>query len=82
MSNNAPDYENDLVFPPSMPRCDIEELKEKLKIAIEALEFYGNKENNCFGSTNWDDWGEQYASVNGDIENGYKARQTLAKIKE
>lgn len=30
MSNNAPDYENDLVFPPSMPRCDIEELKKEI----------------------------------------------------
>lgn len=31
MSNNAPDYENDLVFAPSMPRCDIDELKAKLE---------------------------------------------------
>lgn len=37
MSNNAPDYENDLVFPPSMPRCDIEELKEKVKNLEEKL---------------------------------------------
>lgn len=30
MSNNAPDYENNLAFDPdinTMPRCDIEELK-------------------------------------------------------
>lgn len=42
MSNNAPDYENDLVFPPkeevlSMPRCDIEELKNKIKNIKECL---------------------------------------------
>ena len=87
MSNNAPDYENDLVFPPSMPRCDIEELKAKvkklevkLKIAEEALEFYALKEH----------LGDAYIigsycscdEVDGDVENGYKARQTLAKIKE
>lgn len=30
MSNNAPDYKNNLVFEPSMPRCDIEELQNKL----------------------------------------------------
>ena len=37
MSNNAPDYENNLAFDPdinTMPRCDIEELKK----AIEKLE--------------------------------------------
>ena len=30
MSNNAPDYTDNLVFEPSMPRCDIEELQNKL----------------------------------------------------
>lgn len=35
MSNNAPDYNDNLVFPPeddgimSMPRCDIEDLKKE-----------------------------------------------------
>ena len=34
MSNNAPDYENNLAFDPdinTMPRCDIEELKSQVK---------------------------------------------------
>ena len=35
MSNNAPDYENNLVFPPSMPRCDIEELKKEIDDLID-----------------------------------------------
>lgn len=30
MSNNAPDYKDNLVLEPSMPRCDIEELQNKL----------------------------------------------------
>ena len=35
-NNNEPDYENNLAFPPQeevlpMPRCDIEELKNKIK---------------------------------------------------
>lgn len=41
MSNNAPDYENDLVFPPeeySMPRCDIEELKQKINKLEKIIE--------------------------------------------
>lgn len=37
----APDYKDDLAFPPteqlSMPRCDIKELKEKLDIAVKGL---------------------------------------------
>lgn len=34
MSNNAPDYENNLAFDPdinTMPRCDIEALKSEVK---------------------------------------------------
>lgn len=34
MSNNAPDYENNLAFDPdinTMPRCDIEALKSEIK---------------------------------------------------
>ena len=34
MSNNAPDYENNLAFDPdinTMPRCDIEELKGQIE---------------------------------------------------
>ena len=40
-NNNAPDYENDLVFPPeehSMPRCDIEELKQQIKKLEKIIE--------------------------------------------
>lgn len=43
MSNNAPDYENNLAFDPdinTMPRCDIEELKaekQKLKDIISKM---------------------------------------------
>lgn len=60
-----------------------EKLEEKLKIAKEALEFYANKENNYFGNTIWEDWEDnKFAYVSGDIENGYKARQALEKIKE
>lgn len=36
MSNNAPDYENNLAFDPdinTMPRCDIEDLKKQLETA-------------------------------------------------
>lgn len=72
MSNNAPDYENDLVFPPSMPRCDIEELKkkvskleEKLEIAVKALITYKNL---------------RYDGTVTGYE--YIAQEALAKIKE
>lgn len=59
------------------------ELEKKLEIAVKALEFYANKENNYFGNTVWEDWeGDKFAYVSGDIENGYKAREALAKIKE
>lgn len=59
------------------------ELEEKLKIAQEALEFYANKENNYYANTVWEDWeNDEFATVNGDIENGYKARQALEKIKD
>lgn len=37
MSNNAPDYNDNLVFPPQMPLCDIEELKQKIKNLKELL---------------------------------------------
>lgn len=82
-------YSENLAFDPanSMPRCDIEELKEKvkkledkLKIAKEALEFYAVKKHleeafiiNSFGGG--------CDEVDGDVENGYKARQALAKIR-
>lgn len=42
MSNNAPDYENNLAFDPdinTMPRCDIEDLKKQL----ETANFYRNQ---------------------------------------
>lgn len=59
------------------------ELEKKLKIAQEALEFYANKENNYYVNTVWEDWeNDEFATVNGDIENGYKARQALEKIKD
>ena len=40
MSNNAPDYENNLAFDPdinTMPRCDIEALKSEIKHLKELL---------------------------------------------
>lgn len=40
MSNNAPDYENNLAFDPdinTMPRCDIEALKSEIKRLKELL---------------------------------------------
>lgn len=48
MSNNAPDYENDLVFPPistdvrttTIEKC--ERLEKKLETAIKALRVYKN----------------------------------------
>ena len=96
MSNNAPDYEDNLFFEPkeieqklahSEKMRDytaeyVAKLEEKLRIAEQALEFYANKENNLGGMTYWNDLDEQCAFVDGDIENGYKARQALAKIKE
>lgn len=60
----------------------LHEIEKKLDIAKEALSFYANQENKCFNSTEWHDWGEEYATVVGDIENGYKARQALTKIEE
>lgn len=63
MSNNAPDYENDLVFEPKSAddlnkqgrQSDVlisaiercEKLEKQLKIAVEALEFY-EKPFSCF----------------------------------
>lgn len=43
-----PDYKNDLVFEPStasMPRCDIEDLQNKLNITIEILKRYAKEDN-------------------------------------
>lgn len=40
MSNNVPDYENNLAFDPdinTMPRCDIEALKSEVKRLKELL---------------------------------------------
>ena len=58
MSNNAPDYENDLIFPPKSAddlneqrrQSDVlisaiercEKLEKKLEIAVKALEKYAN----------------------------------------
>ena len=63
MSNNLPDYENDLVFPPKSAddlnkqerQSDVlistiercEKLEKQLKIAIEALESLRTKKN-CY----------------------------------
>lgn len=58
-------------------------LEEKLKIAKEALEFYANKENNYYSNTVWEDWeNDEFATVNGDIENGYRAREALKQIRD
>lgn len=87
-------YSENLAFDPanSMPRCDIEELKEKVKklenklrIATKALEFYSRIENICRKETidvYYEDKDCHWATVDGAVENGYKARQALAKIKE
>ena len=43
MSNNAPDYNDNLVFPPQMPYCDIEELNKKthnLKELLKECHYY------------------------------------------
>ena len=40
MSNNTPNYENDLVFPPASAIKRCEKLEKQLKIAVEALEAY------------------------------------------
>lgn len=90
MGNNAPDYKN-LFFEKSIELNHSEKmrdytaeyvvkLEEKLEIAKEALSYYAKQENKCFNSTEWHDWSEEYATVVGDIENGYKARQALTKI--
>lgn len=61
-------------------KSEVEKLKEKLNIATEALAFYANKENKHFSS--WQDWKDnKFASVVGDIENGYRARKALEKIR-
>lgn len=58
----------------------IEKLKEKLKIATEALEFYAGMGhiNNVVACSNI----ENHCYCEGDIENGYKAEKALEKIKE
>lgn len=61
-------------------KSQIEKLEDKLKIAIEALEFYGNKENKHFSY--WQDLeDDKFAYVVGVIETGYKARKALEKIR-
>lgn len=45
---SEPDYKDDLVFEPSsasMPRCDIEDLQNKLNIVVEILKRYAEEDN-------------------------------------
>ena len=37
MSNNTPDYENDLIFPPASADVHITTIEKQLKIAVESL---------------------------------------------
>lgn len=55
-------------------------LEEKLRIAEEALEFYaqGKHMDNIIRGNESDN----YWHCDGDIENGYRAKEALAKIKE
>ena len=85
MSNNTPDYENDLVFEPKSAddlnkqerQSDVlisaiercEKLEKQLKIAVEALEFY-EKPFACFHP--------EYNVA----QHHKKAAEALAKIKE
>lgn len=97
MSNNASDYENDLVFPPESAddldekrrQSDVlvtaiekcEKLEKQLKIAIEALSRYAN-------SSDWLDCESngavQFVLNEGGFEDyGYKiAQEAIAKMKE
>lgn len=52
MSNNAPDYENDLVFPPAsaIERCEM--LEKKLEIAESWLREIGNSVDTYFEKDN------------------------------
>lgn len=67
MSNNAPDYENNLAFDPdinTMPRCDIEALKSEIKklkdllkeckfmLALCGVDDLANKIDNAIGEKN------------------------------
>ena len=87
MSNNAPDYENDLVFPPKSAddmnkqerQSDVlistiekcERLEKHLNIAVKALEFYADNKT-------WDCCcRNQCAYVD-----GFEAAEALRKIKE
>lgn len=45
MSNNAPDYVDNLVFPPASADVHTTTIEKQLKIAIEGLEKYANEEN-------------------------------------
>lgn len=68
----------------------INQLEEKLKVAIEALKFYGDKENWCgFDEEQGFIWLNSFVSSPQDYENlegtvmtaGRKAREALAKLK-
>lgn len=82
MSNNAPDYENDLAFDPanSMPRCDIEELKEKVKNLEEKLRIATEALNKIINYNCVAEQVDKYRYLTIDIKG--IAEQTLAKIKE
>lgn len=69
MSNNAPDYENDLVFPPASADVRTTTIEKQLEIAIKALEFY-EKPFACFHP--------EYNVA----QHHKKAAEALAKIKE
>lgn len=72
----------DLIF----SRKELIAVEQKLAIAIEALEFYANgnhyKSAGWYPDTNWRlDDAKNLMAVDGDIENGLKAKEALEKIK-
>ena len=42
MSNNTPDYENDLAFPPASADVRTTTIEKQLEIAVKALRLYSN----------------------------------------
>ena len=51
-NNNEPDYKDNLAFPPSMPRCDIERLRKALKETKRSILDMQNKimiDNGAYG---------------------------------
>ena len=71
MSNNTPDYENDLVFAPASADVRTSRIEKQLEIAVKALEVYAD-------SRTWDCCcRNQCAYVD-----GFEASEALRKINE